>query len=70
MLVSTVIMDRQHVIPLIAIVAAVKEVFSPFHGDVAHLLNTHICGKRQQHVAGKPEFGRALPGLCPVLDNL
>ena len=69
MLVGTVVMDREDIVPLIAILTAVKEMLGPFHGNVAHLIDSNIRRKRQQHMRGKAKLGCSAPGLCPVLND-
>ena len=70
MLVRPVIMDCEHIVPLVAVFAALEEMLRPVHRDVAHLVDRHIGREREQHVRGKAELGRAAPGPGPILDNV
>ena len=69
-LVRPVIMHREHVIPLIAVIPAFEEMLGPVECDLAYLIYRDVGRKRQQHMRGKPELRCAPPGLRPGLHNL
>ena len=51
--VCAVVMDRQHVIPLVAIFAALEEMLRPVERDIADLLGADIRGEGQKHMRGE-----------------
>ena len=69
-LVRPVVMNREDIVPLVAVFAALEEMLRPVHRDVAHLVDRHVGREREQHVRGEPELGRAAPGPGPVLDDV
>ena len=70
MFVGAVVMYGENVIPLIAILTALKEMLCPIHRNIAHLIDGDVRWKRQQHMRGETELGRSAPCLGPSLDDV